>query len=168
VPHLVARGPLGSGSLRSTTCKSPTITSLWAPIRTARHTAHQTSKQRQIQRSTERAPSCLESKKPRKIQGFLRILQHSPRLATTPKGTRTPVFWLRTRHPRPLDDGGGLGIVADCRLHCQANRRSPRCRMPRARVGLSATVRESRSFVSRFIPISPPAFRPFESGVRRW
>src|SRR4029078_4877925 len=24
----------------------------------------------------------------------------------TPTGTRTPVFWLRTRHPRPLDDGG--------------------------------------------------------------
>src|SRR3954447_21835321 len=33
------------------------------------------------------------------------------RLATTPKGTRTPVFWLRTRHPRPLDDGGGTAIV---------------------------------------------------------
>src|SRR6516162_1128441 len=27
-------------------------------------------------------------------------------MSSTPKGTRTPVFWLRTRHPRPLDDGG--------------------------------------------------------------
>src|SRR4051812_18635545 len=26
--------------------------------------------------------------------------------ATTPKGSRTPVLWLRTRYPRPLDDGG--------------------------------------------------------------
>jgi hypothetical protein len=25
---------------------------------------------------------------------------------STPKGSRTPVLWLRTRYPRPLDDGG--------------------------------------------------------------
>jgi hypothetical protein len=24
----------------------------------------------------------------------------------TPKGTRTPVAWMRTKNPRPLDDGG--------------------------------------------------------------
>lgn len=24
----------------------------------------------------------------------------------TPTGIRTPVAWLRTRYPRPLDDGG--------------------------------------------------------------
>jgi hypothetical protein len=28
----------------------------------------------------------------------------------TPKGNRTPVTELRTRRPRPLDDGGGLQI----------------------------------------------------------
>ena len=26
--------------------------------------------------------------------------------ASTPTGTRTPVPWLRTKYPRPLDDGG--------------------------------------------------------------
>jgi hypothetical protein len=25
---------------------------------------------------------------------------------TTPKGNRTPVTWMRTMYPRPLDDGG--------------------------------------------------------------
>src|SRR5215210_2894808 len=29
-----------------------------------------------------------------------------PWLRSTPKGSRTPVLWLRTRYPRPLDDGG--------------------------------------------------------------
>ena len=28
----------------------------------------------------------------------------------TPKGSRTPVTELRTRRPRPLDDGGGIKI----------------------------------------------------------
>ncbi len=28
----------------------------------------------------------------------------------TPTGNRTPVFWLRTRCPRPLDDGGRLAL----------------------------------------------------------
>ena len=27
-------------------------------------------------------------------------------LQSTPTGTRTPVPWLRTKYPRPLDDGG--------------------------------------------------------------
>ena len=32
-------------------------------------------------------------------------------LASTPKGSRTPVLWLRTRYPRPLDDGGAVGQI---------------------------------------------------------
>src|SRR5580704_16016465 len=28
------------------------------------------------------------------------------RVVSTPTGTRTPVPWLRTKYPRPLDDGG--------------------------------------------------------------
>ena len=33
---------------------------------------------------------------------------------STPTGTRTPVPWLRTKYPRPLDDGGMLtnGIIS--------------------------------------------------------
>src|SRR5581483_8283102 len=53
------------------------------------------------------------AKKPLKNQGFLRIHRIFLGLTTTPKGTRTPVFWLRTRHPRPLDDGGGAIILRD-------------------------------------------------------
>jgi hypothetical protein len=36
------------------------------------------------------------------------------RVASTPTGTRTPVPWLRTKYPRPLDDGGMLtnGIIS--------------------------------------------------------
>src|SRR6185437_16475525 len=34
-----------------------------------------------------------------------------PGFPDTPKGSRTPVFWLRTRHPRPLDDRG-VGLLA--------------------------------------------------------
>ena len=30
----------------------------------------------------------------------------SPDVGSTPTGTRTPVPWLRTKYPRPLDDGG--------------------------------------------------------------
>ena len=30
----------------------------------------------------------------------------SPDVESTPTGTRTPVPWLRTKYPRPLDDGG--------------------------------------------------------------
>jgi hypothetical protein len=30
----------------------------------------------------------------------------TPIKGDTPTGNRTPVFWLRTRYPRPLDDGG--------------------------------------------------------------
>jgi hypothetical protein len=46
-----------------------------------------------------------KTKKPRKTPGVSSI---SLCLPTTPTGIRTPVFWLRTRHPRPLDDGGLL------------------------------------------------------------
>lgn len=28
------------------------------------------------------------------------------RYTNTPKGSRTPVTWMRTMYPRPLDDGG--------------------------------------------------------------
>jgi hypothetical protein len=31
----------------------------------------------------------------------------------TPKGNRTPVFWMRTRCPGPLDDGGEHRTRAD-------------------------------------------------------
>ena len=31
-------------------------------------------------------------------------------LPGTPKGNRTPVPWLRTRYPRPLDDGGTASV----------------------------------------------------------
>ena len=34
------------------------------------------------------------------------------RLASAPTGSRTPVFGLRTRRPRPLDDGGVAHAVA--------------------------------------------------------
>ncbi len=48
--------------------------------------------------------------------------QHTSPLAispNTPTGNRTPVFWLRTRCPGPLDDGGlyGLAIYARRRAH---------------------------------------------------
>ena len=32
-----------------------------------------------------------------------------PHVISTPTGSRTPVSWLRTRYPRPLDDGGVSG-----------------------------------------------------------
>lgn len=41
----------------------------------------------------------------------------------TPKGTRTPVFWLRTRHPRPLDDGGFQYEFYPVEICCQPDRR---------------------------------------------
>src|SRR5207245_1595889 len=40
----------------------------------------------------------------------------------TPNRTRTGVFWLRTRHPRPLDDGGRSGYCAELGGRCQGNR----------------------------------------------
>src|SRR5208282_664649 len=39
---------------------------------------------------------CKRMKKTHEDRGFL----------STPKGSRTPVLWLRTRCPGPLDDGG--------------------------------------------------------------
>jgi hypothetical protein len=39
-----------------------------------------------------------------------------PRLLNTPTGNRTPVYALRTRRPRPLDDGSNA-------FHCQRNAR---------------------------------------------
>ena len=38
--------------------------------------------------------------------------------ANTPKGSRTPVFGLRTRCPRPLDDGGVADIPDGTGYHC--------------------------------------------------
>ena len=52
-----------------------------------------------------------KTKKPQKIRGLVvNCYRRSFRSirSTTPTGIRTPVFWLRTRHPRPLDDGGLL------------------------------------------------------------
>ena len=47
---------------------------------------------------------------PRCERGALPTELSDPRRAyvalNTPTGNRTPVFWLRTRYPRPLDDGG--------------------------------------------------------------
>src|SRR6266852_1975309 len=40
----------------------------------------------------------------------------------TPNRTRTGVFWLRTRHPRPLDDGGRFPYSAGSFRLCQADR----------------------------------------------
>ena len=31
---------------------------------------------------------------------------YEPQIKNTPKGSRTPVTWMRTMYPRPLDDGG--------------------------------------------------------------
>src|ERR1700678_2630887 len=45
---------------------------------------------------------------------------------STPTGTRTPVPWLRTKYPRPLDDGGGGDSII---LHGPA-RRSRRFSFP--------------------------------------
>jgi hypothetical protein len=60
------------------------------------------------------------TQKPRKIRGFVRLLQLFSRLTTTPKGTRTPVFAVRGRCPRPLDDGGAAFIFYSCRRgRCQ-------------------------------------------------
>ena len=41
----------------------------------------------------------------------------------TPNRTRTGVFWLRTRHPRPLDDGGRSRYCAELVGNCQGNQR---------------------------------------------
>ena len=44
-----------------------------------------------------------------RISRFYRMISHLTEpyiILTTPKGSRTPVLWLRTRYPRPLDDGG--------------------------------------------------------------
>ena len=35
------------------------------------------------------------------------LLYFFPLAKNTPKGSRTPVAGMRTRYPRPLDDGGG-------------------------------------------------------------
>src|SRR5216684_3435364 len=44
-------------------------------------------------------------------------------LATTPKGTRTPVLAVRGLCPRPLDDGGKWLLFCNrCRANCQADR----------------------------------------------
>src|SRR5208337_2016782 len=34
------------------------------------------------------------------------LCQADGSISSTPTGTRTPVPWLRTKYPRPLDDGG--------------------------------------------------------------
>ncbi len=44
---------------------------------------------------------------------------------TTPKGSRTPVTGLRTRRPRPLDDGGKIKSKSEnqkAKLRCPALR----------------------------------------------
>ena len=52
------------------------------------------------------------SRIPRVCEGYGRF--------STPTGSRTPVFGLRTRRPGPLDDGGGHGGPA-LRPPCSSN-----------------------------------------------
>ncbi len=44
---------------------------------------------------------------------FFQLLKN----ANTPKGSRTPVFGLRTRCPRPLDDGGVADLLDGTGYH---------------------------------------------------
>ena len=43
--------------------------------------------------------------------GFLPRNGAEAAIVSTPTGSRTPVFGLRTRRPGPLDDGGGLASL---------------------------------------------------------
>lgn len=72
-------------------------------------------KRRKIRRSrctrvvaVPRTRNAKKRKTPRNAGLFeiLRRVAKTSQLPNTPKGSRTPVLWLRTRYPRPLDDGG--------------------------------------------------------------
>jgi hypothetical protein len=67
----------------------------------------------------------------------------------TPNRTRTGVFWLRTRHPRPLDDGGRFGYCAELGGSCQGNRQRIALAIVRVRATLLAT-NAYRSRISLF------------------
>ena len=43
---------------------------------------------------------------PKGSKGRTGFLKPQQPIGSTPTGTRTPVPWLRTKYPRPLDDGG--------------------------------------------------------------
>ncbi len=49
-------------------------------------------------------------------------MRNGAKRSSTPNRTRTGVFWLRTRHPRPLDDGGPFPYSAASSPICQADR----------------------------------------------
>src|SRR5690606_3474481 len=52
-------------------------------------------------------PHRLDLDRPRRPEGGNeKALQTQGFFTGTPTGIRTPVSWLRTMHPRPLDDGG--------------------------------------------------------------
>jgi hypothetical protein len=52
-------------------------------------------------RPASSAPAAAGRAPARRVAGFLSD-------SSTPTGNRTPVSWLRTRYPRPLDDGGRI------------------------------------------------------------
>ena len=66
--------------------------------------------------------------------------------ANTPTGNRTPVFWLRTRYPRPLDDGGA-GFVLSADLVAEHVRRDSNPQPPVLETG--ALPLELRTYVAR-------------------
>ena len=55
--------------------------------------------------------------KRRGVSRTLACRHELPTRPTTPTGSRTPVFGLRTRRPGPLDDGGGSELS-----HCRRSR----------------------------------------------
>ena len=69
-----------------------------------------------LQDSNLRHPRCERGALPTELSDrrYTRGLDRSPDLSTcqfsTPTGSRTPVFAVRGRYPRPLDDGGEVAL----------------------------------------------------------
>src|SRR3954453_12783787 len=78
---------------------------------------------------------------------------------STPKGSRTPVLWLRTRYPRPLDDGGVCARLLRLSLVCGIMERVGGGVKPSGHVD-GAGIWRARSISSRGQPMSATRTSP--------